>query len=190
VLVSVGEEANVLFVDVTNDCGSRKSNKLFLTSPRPEDPLLSISDSEYKGYKQLSISNASLFTAYQWYLNNEIISGSNATRSSYVAYLPGNYTVAVKNKEGCENIMEEEDGMRISQRNQIFSAYASSEGTIVVLNSTGSSATLRVFNFQGQLLKTDRIDPGYNEVGFPFKGAFILKISGEDTVRTLRLFHH
>lgn len=190
VLVSVGTESNFVFVDVTNKCGSRKSNKLFITAPRPEDPVVEVEESDYPGYRLLSISNASRFTGYQWYLNDSRIDSPHAEASEYVAYLPGNYTVSVTSREGCENRQKPGEGIRIAQQNQVYTAYQGHAGKIVILNSTNFSATANIYHYSGKLIKIAHVDPGYNEIAFGWEGAFIVTISGPRNHHAINLFTH
>jgi len=188
VLVSVGMESNFVFVDVTNKCGSRKSNKLFITAPMPDNPLVQVQQSDIPGYKLLSISNASRFTGYEWYRNDSVINSPYAWLPEYIAYLPGTYTVSVTNREGCVNRQKPEDGIRISQQNQEYTAYQGMDGKIVILNSTNSPATANFYNFSGQLVKIATIVPGYNEVDSGWKGACVMTITGPENRHAVRLF--
>jgi len=188
VLVSVGNESSFLFVYVTNKCGTRQSNKLYLTSPLPDQPLLKVTDSDYQGYKLLTVSNTSSFTTYQWQLNEETLDSPLARESEYVAYLPGLYTVSVSNKEGCEFTQDAGDGIDIDQGNQDYSIYAGQAGQIVILNHTSDQANVNVHDFLGKLHTIETVDPGYNEITFGQKGAFIITVWGSGNSHTTRIF--
>ncbi|MFO7935614.1 MAG: S8 family serine peptidase [Bacteroidales bacterium] len=188
ILVSVGTESGFVFVDVTNKCGSRKSNKLFITAPRPEDPLVRVQESSSRGYKLLTITNALQFTGYQWYRNDSIIDSPYARLPEYIAYLPGTYTVSVMNSQGCVNRQDPADGKKIAQQNQAYTAYQGPGGKLIVFNSTNFSATVNIYSFSGRLILIGTISPGYNEIDFGRQGAFIINITGPDNSQTIRLF--
>ncbi len=188
VLVSVGAESSFLFVNVSNKCGIRPSNKLYITSPQPDLPLLKVSDSEYQGYKLISVTNQSRFTAYQWHLDSLSIQSSLATAPQYVAYLPGLYNVGVTNSEGCNLKPEASLGIEINQENQIFNVYAGSKGYIVVVNNTSAPANLNIYDFSGKLQLIESVDPGYNEVFLGMEGAFIISVGGSAYSNTTKIF--
>jgi hypothetical protein len=190
VLVLIGDEAKLLTVDASNKCGSRESSRFFLTSPRPEDPEIHVEKSTIEGYKLITVSNASLFTGYQWYRNDSIINSTRAKEPGYIAYLPGTYTVAVTNSAGCVNRQEPGAGTRISQQNQVYTAYQGPAGKIVVLNATNFSATANIYHFSGKLIRIATIHPGYNEINLGREGAYIISITGPQNRQTTRLFSH
>jgi len=190
VLVAVGAEPGHLSVEATNKCGSTRSSKLFLVSPRPEDPLIQVEKSDIEGYKLLSVSNASRFTGFQWYLDDRLILSPSATSPEYIAYLPGTYTVAVTNSAGCERRQEQGEGVRVVQHNQLYTAYQGPDGKIVVINATNFSATANIYHYSGILVKIAAISPGYNEFYFGREGAYIISITGPQNRHTLRLFTH
>jgi len=188
VMVSVGNQSSFLFVNVTNKCGMRQSNKLYLTSPVPDQPLVKVTDSEYEGYKLLSVSNSSSFSLFQWLRDEFFIESSLARESEYVAYLPGLYTVAVTNDEDCSLIQDAEAGIDINQSNQDYSVYAGRQGHIVIQNNTNDRATVNIHDFMGKLHTIETIDPGYNELLFGNEGVFIISVSGSGNAFTTRVF--
>ena len=188
VLVSVGAESSFLFVNVSNKCGTRQSNKIYITSPQPDLPLLKVNDSEYQGYRLISVTNNSSFTAYQWHLDGMAIESSMAKNPQYVAYLPGLYTVDVSNSEGCSLKQDASQGIEINQENQVFTMYTGSGGEIVVLNNTTEPADLNIYDFSGRVLLIDSVNPGYNEVPFGLEGAFIISVRGSAYSKTIRIF--
>jgi subtilisin family serine protease len=190
VLVSVGSESSFLFVNVTNKCGTRQFNKLYLTSPPPTQPLVKVTDSEYEGYKLLSVANTTSFSAYQWYRDETLIVSSLARMPEYVAYLPGIYTLGVSNTEGCELIQGLDDGIEIAQKNQDYRIYAGQQGYIVIENHTLDQALLNIYDFSGHLLRIVTVDSGTHEIAFRNRGAFIVQISGSGTMLTDRIFTH
>jgi hypothetical protein len=190
VLVSVGAESSFVFVNATNKCGTRQSNKLYLTSPLPDPPLLKVTDSEYEGYRLLTVSNGTTYSSFQWLRNEEIIDSPLARESEYIAYLPGNYTVEVSSSDGCLFTPEAEDGIEIDQVNQDYSMYAGQQGQIVVLNNTEDQALVNIYDFSGKLHRIETVDPGYNELSFGHRGAFIVLISGSGNMFTDRVFIH
>ncbi len=188
VLVAVGEANSFMFVNVTNKCGTRQSNKIYITSPVPDQPLIQVRDSEYEGYKLLSISNSGSFSSYHWYLNDLAIQSDLATEPEFVAYLPGLYGVAVSNREGCINAPDAETGVLVAQENQIYSVYAGRPGEIVVLNHSSSRATVNIYDFMGRIITIDTADPGYNSIYLGMEGAFIVTVFGSDNTHTTRVF--
>ena len=188
VLISVGMESSFLFLTVTNICGTSQFNKLYPTSTPPDQPILRVSDSEYEGYKLLSVSNTSSFRSYQWYRDEVIINSSQAREPEYVAYLPGLYTVGVSNSDGCELIQDVEDGLEIRQANQDYSVYTGQTGRIVVLNHTNNQAVVKIYDFSGKLHRHVKAEPGYNEISFRHRGAFMVQVTGSGTMFTGRIF--
>jgi hypothetical protein len=188
VLVSVGEESSFVFVNVTNKCGTRQSNKLYLTSPLPDQPLLKVTDSDYGGYKLLTVSNNSSFNSFQWLRDEASINSPLAREPAYVAYLPGVYTVEVSNSEGCLLLQDVEDGIEVDQGNQDYSVYAGQKGMLVVLNHTADQAVVNMYDFSGRLLRIHSVDPGYNEISFESRGAYIILVSGTGNMLTDRVF--
>lgn len=188
VIIIVGNESSFLFVDVSNKCGNRKSSKLFLTSPAPDDPLLQSSTSNYEGYNLLSIRNAQVFSDFQWYRDDTEIMSRYARRSDYIAFLPGIYTVSVSNREGCSKRVSAEDGFEIGQPNQVYSVYQGAGGSIVILNSTNAKALVNIYHFSGQIEKISTVDPGYNEIPWDKEGAFIVTVSGPGEILSTRIF--
>jgi hypothetical protein len=188
VRVFVGAESSFLFVDVTNKCGSRLSNKLYLTSPLPDTPSLKVTDSDYKGYRLISVSNPSAYSTFQWYRNGLPIESSQGTEAEYVAHLPGIYTIGVSNSEGCELIQEVDNGIEFDQENQDYSIYTGQFGDIVVLNHTSEEALLNIYDFSGKLRSIHTLDPGYNEVPFRLSGTFIVRVSGSGNTLTNKVF--
>lgn len=188
VSISVGNESSFLFVNVTNKCGMRQSNKLYITSPVPDQPLLKVSDSQYEGYSLLAVTNTSSFSSFQWLRDEQFIESALAQESEYVAYLPGLYTIAVTNKEDCELIQDASDGFEIAQDNQDYSVYAGEQGYVVVLNHTPDQATVNIYDFLGRLHNIDTVEPGYNELPFGNEGAFIITVTGSGNSLSTRFF--
>ncbi len=188
VIIRVGSKSSFLYLDVSNKCGSRKSSKLFLTSPAPDDPLLQLNTGDFKGYYLLSISNAQVYSDFQWYRNDTEIESRYARRSDYVAYLPGIYTVSVSNQEGCSKRVPVEDGFEIQQPNQVYSVFQGAGGNIVILNSTNATALVNIYHFSGKIEKITTIGPGYNEIPWDKEGAFIITVSGSGDTLSTRIF--
>ncbi len=68
----------------------------------------------YDNLRELEVQNATSYTHIQWYLNGHIIDSPLATGRSYVAYVPGLYTVGVSSREGCTLIQDSDDGIYTS----------------------------------------------------------------------------
>jgi len=190
VLISVGMESSFLFINVTNICGAKQFFKYYPTSPIPDQPRLKSSDSELEGYKLLSVVNTQGFSTYQWYRDEVKIESPQASEPEYIAYLPGLYTVGVSNSDGCELIQDAGDGIEVRQSNQDYSIYTGPSGTIVVLNHTTEQGTVKIFDFSGHLHRIEIVNPGYNEIVFRPKGAFVVQVSGSGKMLTGRIFAH
>ncbi|MCK4746845.1 MAG: hypothetical protein KAT15_07420, partial [Bacteroidales bacterium] len=121
---------------------------------------------------------------------NDMINSQAATKSEYVAYLPGIYTVSVINKEGCENRQDPADGIGILQANQVYTVYQGQDDRIVVLNTTNTTATANIYHFSGKLMKISTVVPGYNEIPFDRTGVFIVSVTGQNSSQTTRLLFH
>lgn len=188
VLVLVGTANSFLFVNVTNKCGTSQSNKYYLTSPKPSQPLVKITDSKYEDYKLLTVSNSSSFSTFQWYRDEVPLESYLGRASEYIAYLQGIYTVGVTNSEGCELIQDVEDGIEIKYDKQDYSVYSGQKGGIVVLNYTADQAVVNIYDFSGKLRSINQVGPGYNEIFIGHSGAFIVQISGSGHRFTGRIF--
>jgi hypothetical protein len=191
ILVALGQESDFLFVKAINKCGSRTSNRLFVTSPLPDDPLLKVTSSEYEGYQTISVSNYALYSGFEWYYNGALIEGSSdEDRSEIIAYLPGIYTVNVSNRDGCLNVMELSDGIEIDQPNQVYTVFSGPEGYIRILNTSGSDARVKVYDTLGRLLGSGIAGMGYSTLPVEWKGICIVQVSGKGDSKSTLLFVH
>ena len=188
--VQLGESSGSLHVKASNECGFRKSSRFFLTAPRPETPLLMDSQSTYEQYRKLEVQNATAYNLIQWYLNNEVINSPHATGPSYVAYVPGIYTVGVENQDGCYFLQDQQDGVNISGPDRLYAVYGGPEGSIIVQNTTTQMATINVYDMTGNLMMIHTADPGYNEIDTNLKGVYIVSVNGLGNLHVSRLFIH
>jgi hypothetical protein len=188
--VEVGETSGNLYVKASNDCGFRNSIREFITAPAPETPLLMSSQSIYEGYRELEVQNATAYRLIQWYLNNALIDSPHATGPSYIAYVPGIYTVGIENQDGCPLLQDQQDGISISGPNSLFAAYGGKDGSLIVQNTTSTTATVNVYDMTGNLMLIHTIQPGHNEINTDLKGVFIVSVNGLGSLHVSRIFLH
>jgi hypothetical protein len=189
--VVVGESPGFIHLIATNECGFRNSTLFILLDPQPESPLLMESQSVYEGYRELEVQNASAYVLIQWYHNNEMINSPGAIGPSYVAYLPGLYTVGVENQFGCTLLQAQQDGINISSPNNSYAVYGGAEGSLFVHNYSSGEATLKLYDMTGNLMMVHTIDPlGYKEIDTELKGIFMVSVSGQGNLQVFKLFLH
>ena len=148
------------------------------------------SQSTYEQYRKLEVQNATAYNLIQWYLNNEVINSPHATGPSYVAYVPGIYTVGVENQDGCYFLQDQQDGVNISGPDRLYAVYGGPEGSIIVQNTTTQMATFNVYDMTGNLMMIHTADPGYNEFDTNLKGVYIVSVNGLGYLHVSRLFIH
>ncbi|MCK4745689.1 MAG: hypothetical protein KAT15_01570, partial [Bacteroidales bacterium] len=106
------------------------------------------------------------------------------------AYVPGIYTVGVENRDGCPLLQAQQDGINISGPNSLYAAYGGPDGSLVVQNTTTTTAKVNVFDMKGNLLMIHTIQPGYNEIDTDLKGVFIVSVNGLGNLHVSRIFLH
>ncbi|MCP4309970.1 MAG: S8 family serine peptidase [Bacteroidetes bacterium] len=186
--VLVGMSSNYLFVDAVNECGSKITSRFFLASDQPDQPLLIETGSVYDYLRELKVQNATDYSLIQWYLNSSLINSPMATGPTYVAYIPGTYSVGVTNRDGCTLLQEWQDGIEISGPDALYAVFAGSDGALIVHNTAETDATLNVYDYQGRLLMIIDIEPGYNEVPTSLTGVCLVSVRGEGKLYVTRLF--
>jgi subtilisin family serine protease len=186
--VMVGENSSYLFVKASNECGFRNSNRFFLTAPQPETPLLMNSQSVYGDYRKLEVQNATAYNLIQWYLNGSLIDSPSATGSSYVAYIPGIYTVEVTNRDGCSLLQDPQGGINITGPDNLYAVHGGPEGSLVVFNTTMEPATVNIYDMTGRILLVEVAEPGRNEIVTPLKGVYIVSVFGPGNPHVARVF--
>jgi subtilisin family serine protease len=188
VTVQIGNIPNNVEVDASNECGSRVSSQYFAINPAPDMPLMGNSSSEYEGFRELEVQNASSFASIQWYRDGEMVPGPAGTKARYVTYIPGTYTVSVSNSVGCIYHQDPEDGIRITGPDQLFAVHAGPGGSIIVHNTTMEKATLSIYNTNGNILIIKEITPGTNRIPSRLKGVFIVSVVGQGNRHVSRIF--
>lgn len=185
--VEVGAGSSYLRVKATNECGFTNSFRPYTTAPAPDMPLLMSSESIYEPYRKLEVQNATAYRMIQWYRNNKIISGENGRGPSYVAFLPGTYTVEVANRDGCTLLQDSQDGINITGPNNLYTVYGGSGGVLMVQNNTRETATVNIYDMNGKLMVISRADPGINEIATTLKGAYVVSVKGLGNLHVFKL---
>ena len=173
ILVRVGASTNFLFVTAENKCGSRSSNRLFLTAPIPPEPILRQSQTSY-GFPELTISNSAEYTSVRWYLDSEPLQGDANMQTSLVANRNGTYSVEGINDQGCSTLSSQV--IEVDDRTFDYLAYRINESAIVVENATNSSAVINIFSLSGKVSYVGELNPGYNEIEFTSHGIYMIQI--------------
>jgi hypothetical protein len=186
--IRVGMNSSYLFVKASNECGFRNSNRFFLTSPQPETPLLMETESTYETYREIEVANATAYQQIRWYIDSILIDSPHATGASYVAFLPGTYSVGVTNREDCSLVQDPQDGITIADPNQHYAVHAGEGGSLVIYNTTTQEALLNVYDLGGNLLLCKTVPPGNSIVPTTLRGIFIVSLSGLGEPRVSRVF--
>lgn len=186
--VEIGANPGSIYVSASNECGERSSNRSFTLTDQPENPLLMESASIYDNLREIKVQNANFYTHIQWYLNGLLIDSPLATGSSYVAYVPGLYTVGVTGREGCTLIQESGDGISTSNPDNMYAVYAGTYGTLIINNATNAPATLNIFNMEGKLMLIQEIAPGLSELPCSLHGVQLISVSGTGNTQVFRIF--
>ena len=186
--IVVGTGTNSVYVEASNECGTRISGRSFNLTSLPEKPLLMEKGSAYGDLRELEVQNATSYTLIQWYLNGLIIDSPLATGPSYVAYVPGLYTVGVNNRDGCSLVQAGSDGINTAAPGNFFSVHAGSNGALIVQNGTPGPATLNVYDLSGNLLLIRELDPGRNEIPTSLQGVQLVSVSGSGNHQVFRIF--
>ncbi|GJM33032.1 MAG: hypothetical protein DHS20C18_20330 [Saprospiraceae bacterium] len=92
-----GIEAGIYTVTAIDENGCEQKETLTVINSSPEAPMITISGT--------TLSVPDEYTAYQWYLEGELIEG--ATNATYDSSNPGIYTVVVTAANGCTTLSDE-----------------------------------------------------------------------------------
>jgi subtilisin family serine protease len=183
----VVKEPGEYFITVTDEKGCTEiSDKIILgVSPLPEKPYI--------------IKNAdTLFTLpanfYQWYLNNQPITGAN---SQYlIAREDGFYMVMVENANECSALSDPLEVQMISDEDfHVVLLPNPTEGFLFVniRNNISSINTINIYNQLGEeVLRTDIINASNNflwkaDISSFSKGVYFIKVSNEFFVKVERV---
>jgi hypothetical protein len=177
VLIRVGDNADYVEVVTENKCGSRESNRLFLTEKLPDEPLIDVATNDF-GYTVLTVGNRNNFDGIQWYRNGEAVEGEVGTNNPLIVSRNGLYTVASVSEKQCFNRIGEEKGYTMSREEFTFVSYRNSGTTIVVENTLTAPAVLNIITMSGQVVYAGEVQPGFNEIPFTNRGAYLLQFNG------------
>jgi hypothetical protein len=181
VRIAVGESQSFLFVNSRNKCGSNRTNRLFLTAPLPAEPQM-IRSGESNGYPELRVTNSAEFESIQWYRNEVMVPGLNGTSNPLVVNLNGFYTVESVSDKGCRTLIDPDFGIDISLDQLEFLAYRVNKSNVAIVNSTAGIRDFQLIDLSGKVRLAGRLDPGYNEVFYPYVGVFLLRVNWEGKV--------
>jgi len=182
----VGEAQSFLFVNSSNKCGANRTNRLFLTAPLP--PEANVVEMEgSNGYPELRVTNPTEFSSIQWYRNEEIVPGLNGRTNPLVVNLNGFYTVESISDEGCRTMIAQADGIDVKLDHLAFLAYRLSKSTVAILNTTHRHRDFQIIGISGKVMFTGRLEPGNNEIFFPFNGIFVVRVNEEGTRGNLKV---
>ncbi len=179
--IAVGEAQSFLFLNSRNKCGSNLANRLFLTAPLPTAPQMA-RVGESNGFPELRVTNSSQFESIQWYRNEAMVPGLNGKANPLVVNLNGFYTVESVSDKGCRTLIASSQGIDIKLDQLEFLAYRMSKNTVAILNSTSRVRDFQLIDLSGKVRVAGRLEPGYNELLFPFTGVFVLKVNAEGKV--------
>lgn len=183
VLVEVGASSNYMLVTASNECGNTPANRFFLTSELPDTPLLSTKGSAYEGLPEVRVQNATSFSRIQWYLDGQRIESAEATRESYVAYIPGIYSVEVENRDGCLLVQDPAAGIDVRDASHRFAAYSGGGGMLVIHNTLEESVQMTLYDTEAKVHMIRTVAPGRNEIRTGRRGAFVVFIQGPGQVQ-------
>lgn len=179
VLIRVGDNADFVEVFIENKCGSRESDRLFLTEKLPDEPRIDASTNEF-GYTVLTVENRSNFDSIQWYRNGEEIQGAAGVDNPLIVARNGLYTVASVSENQCVNKISDEKGYTVNREDFTFVSYRNSPTTIVIENSLEVAAEVNIISSLGRVMYAGEVQPGYNELSFSYKGIYVLHFFGHD----------
>lgn len=91
-----------------DDCSAESEPITVVLYPTPDVPIIEL-------LEPLTLKCTLVAASYQWYLNDNAIPGAN--QQTYTASVTGNYSVRIKNIEGCESPMSSAIELIINNRN-------------------------------------------------------------------------
>lgn len=177
VLLKVGTKSDYVKLLASNKCGTTVSDRLFLTAPLPDAPMMEKQLNDF-GNPVLNVINEADIEAIQWYLNGIPIDGERGVKKSIIATRNGIYTAASISKQACVNKLGEEEGIEIDLDKFTFIAYRMNESTIVIENTLNSVVGIRIISSYGRVVYIGSVQPGYNEINHSDKGIFLIQYLG------------
>lgn len=187
VSIAVGEAQSFLFVNSSNKCGSNLTNRLFLTAALPPEPSITKLEGS-NGYPELRVTNHSEFASIQWFRDEQMVPGGNGQSNPLVVNLNGFYTVESVSDKGCRTMIAASKGININLDQLAFLAYRVSRSTVAILNTTSRSRDFEIVDLSGKVRMNGQLEPGHNEILFPFTGIFILKVNQGGTQGNTKVF--
>jgi hypothetical protein len=187
VSIAVGQAQSFLFVNSSNKCGSNRTSRLFLTAQLPPSPTITQLEGS-NGYPELRVTNAAEFSAVQWYRNEVAVPGLNGQSNPLVANLNGFYTVESITDKGCRTLIDPDRGINVQLDQLAFLAYRVSKSTVAIQNTTSRSRDFQIVALSGRVMYAGRLEPGYNEILFPYTGVFVLKVNEVDPLGNSKVF--
>jgi subtilisin family serine protease len=176
-LVKVGSSANFINVLTKNKCGERESGRLMLTAKLPELPLVEVVE-DNSGFTLLDATNRDNYAGLQWYRNGVEVMGDAGRQNPLIVSKNGLYTAASISDKECYNVLQEDAGILIEEDRFTFVSYRKNETTVVIENSMGTEAEVRLYSIFGRLEYFGKVQSGYNEVSFAGNGVYLLRFSG------------
>lgn len=188
VLISVGDNADFVEVLTENKCGSRESNRLFLTEKLPDAPMLAAATNDF-GYTVLTVQNSSNFEGIQWYLDGMEIPGTAGTVNPLIISRNGLYTAASVSEKQCINRISDDKGYTMRREEFTFDSYRNSPSTIVIENTLEVTTEVNIISTLGRVVYAGKVQPGYNEVSFSEQGIYLLHFFGHGSKHVSKVFY-
>lgn len=188
VLIRVGKNADFVEVDIENKCGSRESNRLFLTEKLPEEPVIAVETNDF-GYTVLTVQNNNNFDDIQWYRDGETVAAPAGNTNPLIVSRNGRYTVASVSENKCFNLISEEKGYQMQRDAFTFVSYRNSETTIVIENTLQVPAEVNIISSLGRVVYAGEVQPGYNEIPFSSTGVYLLHFFGHADKHVVKVLY-
>jgi len=185
--IFVGSYANNVEITTTNKCGTT-SNVELLQNEKPPAPPTIRSETNRFGSTLIYVSNPEKFDGIQWFFNDKKIAGTAGTTNPIITNRNGIYTVASVDENGCYNKLPVDKGVTIQDNKYNFLAYRNTLSTVIIENSSGSAAIMKVFTITGKLIYTKVVQPGKNEISFSQTGNFAISFVAESTRQSIKVF--
>ncbi|MDF1571348.1 MAG: S8 family serine peptidase [Bacteroidales bacterium] len=188
VLIRVGDNADFVEVMTENQCGSRESNRLFLTEKLPDAPKLTAATNDF-GYTVLTVENSNNFAGIQWYRNGEPIPGAAGLVSPLIISRNGLYTAASVSENQCINRISDDKGYTMSRGDFTFVSFRNSPTTIVIENTLEVAAEVNIISSLGRVMYVREVQPGHNEIPFSEQGIYLLHFFGYGSKQVVRVVY-
>jgi subtilisin family serine protease len=187
VLVGSGSSGRI-FLTASNKCGETLTSRNFILSPAPTAPFLRQQRSSMGGLDELVVLNFDDYTLVNWYRNDSLYDGFH--EESLVVTRNGVYGIEVRNEDGCVAAMDAAQKIEINDRDLLYSIGTASGGFIRVQNDTSEPARIRAYDLTGRLVFADELQPGTSTYHTSRRGLLILRLEGDEKVKTQMVFVH